>query len=730
MNTENVMKPIILILVILISFSFAQQPWELITKSEIYGDAENLFFLDENSGWLVGVDGVIFYTSNGGAEWIVQRDTATGQSTLKDIYFIDATHGWACGNDGTVLITTDGGSNWTQSANVPISTTLEALDFVNTTTGYACGDGGQVIKTTNGGTDWILLNTPATKDLIDIAFFDANKGFAISNTTTNHVIWTNTGGVLWNYTTLPMPSGSISARMWGCDAIRGSSHGWITGYHGNIFHTTNRGESWTHNYSIYGSLFKTSYDIDFIDKDHGFAAGYDGELYRTSDGGTSWDVVQTGSGQRISKISALDSNKIIVSGLYGQLRKTTDGGNTWAPMVEWPSVSFRAIGIADTSTISAVTFGGDQSFSYDGGNNFTFPGTEQIQTSGNLYAAEFVDAQTGFIGDDDGKIYKTIDGGQSWYLTTNSDTEPEQVKCFYIHDQNNIWAGANSGVVYKSVDVGENWFLIGDWGTGTVYDLHFLTDQTGFGVTDFGSIYKTSDGGQNWVWQDSVGSKTIYSLDFVNDQVAYCCGLYGIVGTTTDGGENWEIADTLGSDMVTLSNNPRLYDIEFVNETDGWVVGSYPGVIYSTTDGGDSWQQYEYTEGANIQTLTMLDPWYGWLGGDNGLLMRYRMVNSLENANSQNIPKNYELKQNYPNPFNPRTKIEYFLNIAGDAELAIFDIQGKKIKTVVKSYQVPGNYRYFWNGENESGQKVSSGTYFYRLDLNGEVRINKMVLLK
>lgn len=50
------------------------------------------------------------------------------------------------------------------------------------------------------------------------------------------------------------------------------------------------------------------------------------------------------------------------------------------------------------------------------------------------------------------------------------------------------------------------------------------------------------------------------------------------------------------------------------------------------------------------------------------------------------IPKNYALNQNYPNPFNPETVIEYHLPCASNVEISIFDLQGQKVVTLLKSH--------------------------------------------
>lgn len=92
------------------------------------------------------------------------------------------------------------------------------------------------------------------------------------------------------------------------------------------------------------------------------------------------------------------------------------------------------------------------------------------------------------------------------------------------------------------------------------------------------------------------------------------------------------------------------------------------------------------------------------------------------------IPTEFALEQNYPNPFNPTTEIAYRLPKAGRVELAIFNLLGQKIKTMVDEIQAAGSYRLNWNATDEKGNLVPSGVYIYRLN-TGDFRTSKKMLL-
>lgn len=94
------------------------------------------------------------------------------------------------------------------------------------------------------------------------------------------------------------------------------------------------------------------------------------------------------------------------------------------------------------------------------------------------------------------------------------------------------------------------------------------------------------------------------------------------------------------------------------------------------------------------------------------------------------LPDQFSLSQNFPNPFNPETTIEYQVGKAGHIELAIFNVLGEKIKTLVSEYRPQGAYVAKWSGDTDSGSRVASGVYFYRLTAADFTEVKKMTLLK
>jgi hypothetical protein len=99
---------------------------------------------------------------------------------------------------------------------------------------------------------------------------------------------------------------------------------------------------------------------------------------------------------------------------------------------------------------------------------------------------------------------------------------------------------------------------------------------------------------------------------------------------------------------------------------------------------------------------------------------------AIGNHSHIHMPKNYQLLQNYPNPFNPVTKISYSIPQPDFITLTIYDLQGRKIKTLVREYQKEGKYDVHFKADH-----LSSGVYLYQLKAGRNfIKTKKMLYLK
>ena len=94
------------------------------------------------------------------------------------------------------------------------------------------------------------------------------------------------------------------------------------------------------------------------------------------------------------------------------------------------------------------------------------------------------------------------------------------------------------------------------------------------------------------------------------------------------------------------------------------------------------------------------------------------------------VPQQFKLFQNYPNPFNPTTIIHYELSNETKVSLEIYNIQGKKIKTLVQAKVSAGIYHKVWHGKTDAGIKAVSGIYLYKFKAGDYIKTKKMLLLK
>jgi hypothetical protein len=103
----------------------------------------------------------------------------------------------------------------------------------------------------------------------------------------------------------------------------------------------------------------------------------------------------------------------------------------------------------------------------------------------------------------------------------------------------------------------------------------------------------------------------------------------------------------------------------------------------------------------------------------------------IDNKNSHSAPATFELMGNYPNPFNASTSIRYTLPENAHIEIAIYNIQGQLVRTLLNGEESSGTHIVVWDGRDNIGRNVSSGVYFFQLKTSmGIQEMRKMLLLR
>ena len=104
-------------------------------------------------------------------------------------------------------------------------------------------------------------------------------------------------------------------------------------------------------------------------------------------------------------------------------------------------------------------------------------------------------------------------------------------------------------------------------------------------------------------------------------------------------------------------------------------------------------------------------------------------ANNLE-INDYFLPQRFTLEQNYPNPFNPNTTILYNLSSNELISFEIFNLNGKKVRTLVNEYQNSGPKKVIWNADDNQGRQVPAGIYLYSIIAGNVKQTKKMLLVK
>ena len=147
-----------------------------------------------------------------------------------------------------------------------------------------------------------------------------------------------------------------------------------------------------------------------------------------------------------------------------------------------------------------------------------------------------------------------------------------------------------------------------------------------------------------------------------------------------------------------------------------------PAMVFTTTD--SFYVDQEGTNGSYEYWITAVDS----AGNESDASDIAAVVLS---ASAQTaVPTVFALEQNYPNPFNPSTQIRYALPEATSVTITVYDMMGRKVRTLVQDAQSAGYHTALWNATNDRGLPVSAGMYIYTLQAGDHHHMKKMILLK
>ena len=194
---------------------------------------------------------------------------------------------------------------------------------------------------------------------------------------------------------------------------------------------------------------------------------------------------------------------------------------------------------------------------------------------------------------------------------------------------------------------------------------------------------------------------------------------------TTDAGDSWEdisgnLPEAPINDVIIDPDNPRsLY------------IASDVGVFFSS-DVGTSWRVLGVgLPNVPITDLVLHNPTRTLVAATYGRSMYTFDLTKLTDVQEMaSRPTDFMLHQNYPNPFNAETVIPFSLGREMNVRLDVFDMRGRKLRTLVNALFAPGRHRVIWDGKSDDGVPVASGSYIYRIRTSDRLLSKRMTLVK
>jgi photosystem II stability/assembly factor-like uncharacterized protein len=345
----------------------------------------------------------------------------------------------------------------------------------------------------------------------------------------------------------------------------------------------------------------------------------------------------------------------------------------------------------------------------DGAQTFT---TQTTQYSTN--AIYMLNSLVGYAGGQQGRIYKTTDGGTNWVVHGSIGSALLDIDFPPISDSG--YCCGYNGKIYKITSSGIN-----AMGSGVTENLSSISfPSSGLGWTCGGSLIINYNG--SWSQQDPP-VESYNGIFMINENTGWVVGALGVIVNTSDGGTNWH-----NYQINPDSSNRSLNNVFFLVVNEGWAVGN-SGVVLHTTNGGITWNIILDGWTSNmLRSVQFTSPTNGYILGNNKTLFKYGLLTYVEQQPTP--PTAFKLEQNYPNPFNPSTIIQYAIpqNVRGETQevsLKVYDVLGNEIATLVDEYKPSGIYNVQFTMNN-----LSSGIYFYQIRSGDFIQTKKMIFMK
>lgn len=709
-NTSNWAALTFLFFIINSFLVFSQSGW----IQQESGTAENLnaiFFKDINNGFVVGNNGTLLRTNDGGTTWTLQ---SLGTSTnLKSVSFLDSINGYIFGPEKTFYKTTDGGNSWLNLSN-SINYSFEAMSFLDPQNGIAIQstsyDTAKVYRTTDGGLSWNYLSKVISNNyyirLLDICYLDENNIVAAGFAAFSAVIYQSTdGGLTWFFRTY----GGGSSSGIGYDDIQFSNSttgfllangGMSSCYKAYIYKTLNGGTSWA---QVDNGTLPECRSIFMLDEYNGYAVGDKaicmagpGAIYRTNSGGIYWEKQFSNTAEILNDVYFIDSNTGIVIGDHGVIFKTTNSGETEINSKPiYPANNstglFLPIEFKWSSVPNIISYGlqvsTDISFNQPLLSLTNLTDTSYTHNLLNHATQYYWRVKTELSSDHENWSlaweFTTIDYQYNLSAPENNSTElmfPIEFK----------WSNVQNALSYELQISTNSSFNASTQSftnlSDTTYKVISLKNDTQY-YWRVKTVF--SSGYENWspVWKFT-------TTDYPDILLAPKKNSINIPTTVK---LLWKKSTNAISYLVQVSLDPTFTDSSFTYDVEDTM---------KVLENLKSYRKYFW----KVQP-TLLDGNEGW--------------SEIWSFTTMQLPLTFKLYQNHPNPFNPSTKISWQAPLSGWQTIKVFDVLGKEVKTLVDEYRNAGSYEVEFIANN-----LPSGVYFYQLKVGDYLETKKMTFLK
>ncbi len=266
--------------------------------------------------------------------------------------------------------------------------------------------------------------------------------------------------------------------------------------------------------------------------------------------------------------------------------------------------------------------------------------TRMIGIADKFFDVQALDADHAVVVGYGGKVLLTSDGGFSW-TQARSGTNRALFRVRFV-DPNTGWVSGQAGLILHTTDGGQTWKRQNSGTNVYLFSMCFLNAKHGWAVGDKSLATETFDGGATWSLrkvstprekaesaEEAVVSADpiLYDVQFVDEKSGWIVGEFGKIFHTADGGQTWTEQERtlLGSEVVDMLDLPTLFGLRFINAQTG-VASGLDGRIVRTVDGGATWKfeamKLDYPIVDPLYTPTLFPDGTGWAIGAAGEVVR------------------------------------------------------------------------------------------------------------